>query len=244
MNNQSIDPKTIAWNANTAKREADRTIYRAMAYDLAQQSRKSGKRLRALTFPAKTWAWELGLTECYPDIRLEFVGLEQDPTIYKATKRFASGFPKTFAMSEKPMPFRSFAEQERRKKPFDIVYLDWMGTWSKEKKNDISAMFHNQMLAVGGLLLITVSLRRGQPRTLEELADLSYDLPLAFYDARGEDKYASNLKVRGIPHWIQDYAINYHDVDMRPIMASVYYSRTGLSTQTQPQLQILMLRES
>ena len=95
-NSQSIDPKNITWNANTAKREADRTIYRAMAYDLTQQSRRSGKRLRALTFPAKTWAWELGLAECYPDILMEFVGLEQDPAIYRATKRFAAGLPKTF----------------------------------------------------------------------------------------------------------------------------------------------------
>ncbi len=244
MRNQSVDPNEIAWNANTAKREADHTIYRAMAYDISCQRRRTGKRLRVLSFPAKTWAWELGLAECYPDIPMEFLGLEQDASVYKQTKKFAAGFPRSFSMTDTPVSFQRFAASYRRRRPFDVVYLDWMGTWSKEKKEDISMLFDRQLLAVGGLLLVTVSLRRGRACTLEELADLSYDLPLAFYDARGEDKYTSNLKVRGIPHWIQNYAHSMHDVSMRPIMASVYYSRTGLSTQTQPQLQILMLRES
>ena len=79
---------------------------------------------------------------------------------------------------------------------------------------------------------------------MNELTDLSYDLPLAFYDARGEDKYTSNLKVRGIPHWVQNYAKEQFDIDMRPLMASVYYSSTGISQQTQPQLQIVLLRET
>ena len=242
-NSQSIHPGKISWAGNAAKREADITLYRAMAYDLLKQA-SLGRPLRILSFPAQTWAWELGLKDFYASTPMEFIGLERDPTLHRKAKRFAAGFPKAFKMTDKPVSFREFSQTSRMRRPCDLVYLDWMGTWSSEKKEDLSALFQRGLLAVGGLLVMTVSLRRGQPETLDELADLSYDLPLAFYDARGEDKYTGNIKVRGIPHWVANHAMNNHEVKMRPLLASVYYSRTGVSEQTQPQLQIMMLREA
>lgn len=243
-NSQSMNPDEILWNGNNAKRAADDTMYRAMAFDLMALARNPRQRLRVLSFPAQTWAWEQRLEENFPQIPMEFLGLERDAAVFKKTKKFAAGFSKRYALTEKPCDFKSFAETNRRRRPFDVIYLDWMGTWSREKKEDISALFKGDMLAVGGLLIITVSLRRGRPETMEELADLSYDLPLAFYDARGEHRYVRNLKVCGIPHWIQDYAMENHIVSMAPLLASVYYSRTGLSDQTQPQLQIMLRRDA
>ena len=240
---QTVDPADIRWEANTSKREADYMAYRAMAFDLMQPRQKS-KRLRVLSFPAETWQWEQGLVDVFPSLQLEFVGLERDLKVFKRTRKVAGALSKRFSMPDHPCSFQDYALAQRSRRGFDLVYLDWMGTWSKEKKSDLAAMFSRNLLAVGGVLLMTVSIRRGRPESMDELADLSYDLPLAFYDARGEDKYTSNLKVRGIPHWVQNYAEENHDVRMRPIMASVYYSNTGLSTHVQPQLQILMLRES
>ena len=241
---QTIDPSRIAWGSNLAKRPADHMLYRSMAFDLLQQHRRTKKRLRILSLPAKTWVWEQELANTFPDIPLEFVGLERDPMLHKKTAKFSEALPRQFKMTDGPVDFRSFADLTNGRRPYDVIYLDWMGTWSKEKKDDVVAMFRNELLAVGGMLLLTVSLRRGRPETMNELTDLSYDLPLAFYDARGEDKYTSNLKVRGIPHWVQNYAKEQFDIDMRPLMASVYYSSTGISQQTQPQLQIVLLRET
>jgi hypothetical protein len=76
---------------------------------------------------------------------------------------------------------------------------------------------------------------------MSELEDQSYDLPMTFYDARGEDKYISNVKVRGVPHWISQRAASY-GVRLRPIMAHIYYSKCG-SGASQPQLQLMFLRE-
>lgn len=243
-NDQSVNPVDILWSGNSAKRAADDTMYRAMAFDLLNLQRGGKRRLRVLSFPAQTWAWEQRLEETFPQLQMEFIGLERDVSVFRKTKKFAAGFSKRYAMTDKPCDFQSFAANNRLRRPFDIVYLDWMGTWSREKKDDISALFKGEMLSVGGLLIVTVSLRRGRPETIEELTDLSHDLPLAFYDARGEDKYVRSLKVRGIPHWIQNYAIENHIISMTPLLASVYYSRTGLSNQTQPQLQIMMRRDA
>jgi hypothetical protein len=244
LQKETVDPSRIAWGLNTSKRLADAMLYRSMAFDLMRQYRRMKKRLRILSFPAQTWVWEQALASDFPDVKMEFLGLERDPRIHKKTAKFGEALPQHFKMTAGPVDFRSFADLTTRRRPYDVIYLDWMGTWSKEKKEDIAAMFRNELLAVGGMLLLTVSLRRGRPETMDELTDLSYDLPLAFYDARGEDKYTSNLKVRGIPHWVQNYAKEYFDIDMRPLMASVYYSSTGLSHQVQPQLQIVLLRET
>ena len=244
FNKQTIDPKRITWGSNLAKRTADHMLYRSMAFDLLQQHRRTKNRLRILSLPAKTWVWEQELANTFPSIPMEFIGLERDPMIHKKTAKFSEALPQHFKMTAGPLDFRSFADRTARRRPYDVIYLDWMEIWSKEKEDDIAAMFRNELLAVGGMLLLTVSLRRGRPETMSELMDLSYDLPLAFYDARGEDKYASNLKVRGIPHWVQNNAKEYFDIDMRPLMASVYYSSTGISQQTQPQLQIVLLRET
>lgn len=182
------------------------------------------------------------MREVFSEIPMRFTGLEQDPEVYRKSAKVAAGLPAAFRSLDQPTAFLDFATSGK-KKEFDMIYLDWMGTWSRDKKADIQALFSRRMLAIGGLLLVTVSLRRGFPDTNAELSDLSYDLPLAFYDARGEDKYVNNIKVRGIPHWIQGCAHDNGGFSMRPLMASVYYSRTGISNQTQPQLQILMLNE-
>ena len=146
-------------------------------------------------------------------------------------------------MSSSPMSFVEFSSAFRgRCSPFHIVYLDWMGSWSKDKKSDMDALFKSGMLAEGGLLLMTVSLRRGSLETIEEMQDISYDLPMTFYDSRGKDKNADTIKVRGIPHWVQERAAD-QDISLRPIMATVYYSSTGISGQTEPQLQLMFLRE-
>lgn len=244
MKKKPIEPSAISWDTNVSKREADMTMYRAMAFDLLQTQANGKKRLKILSFPAQTWRWEIGLQETFPKLPMEFVGIERDAAVHFDMCKFATVLPGNFSTASVPMSFIEYAILQYRTRPFNVVYLDWMGTWSAEKKKDIEMLFKNRMLALGGLLIVTVSLRRGQPETTDELADMSYDLPLAFYDARGRDKYVSNIKVCGIPRWIQNYADVGHNIALRPILASVYYSSTGLSNQIQPQLQIMMLRES
>lgn len=245
MADNSVAPSKIDWGCNTAKREADITLFRAIAYDLLLLSASRGEKaaINVLSFPGPDWFWEKGLCDAFQRRRFRFTGIERDVEVWKKLKRGAAADPAKFRMCEKPCSFAEFVgARSARSKPFDLVYLDWMGTWSKEKKKDLDILFDKQLLGVGGLLTLTLSLRRGQPETNDELHDLSYDLPLAFYDARGESKYTDNIKVRGIPHWVEQRALNEYDITLRPLLASVYYSETGLSSQVQPQLQLLFLR--
>lgn len=244
---QSVSPNNISWGANTSKREADQTMYRAMAFDIQRMRPASARKtIRVLSFPGPTWLWEQGLEEAFPSARFEFVGVEQDPRVWKRLAKMAAGLPGNYKMFPQATTFRSYVQSRRRNSTaFDVVYLDWMGTWSRDKKADLESMFADNTLAVGGVLVLTLSLRRGRPETMDELHDLSYDLPLAFYDARGEDKYVSSIKVRGIPHWVEAAAMDGYRIKLRPIMASVYYSHTGVGAkQTQPQLQLMFLREN
>lgn len=235
------DPSNISWNGNTAKHEANSFMYRSMTYDLMQM-KPSGKRLRVLSLPGPTAIWELGLEVTFPMLDFSFTGLERDEKVHARLARQLAGMPSHYKMTPQPCDFQQFAEEQtRRNKPYDVIYLDWMGTWSIEKKENISTLFAAEMLAPGGLLIITVSLGRGGRPTNDELYDLSDELPFAFYDARGQDKHVKSIKVRGIPHWIEVEAA-IHNAVMRPIMGSIYYSEINTVRAT-PQLQIMMLRE-
>ena len=213
--------------------------------DLLQPVGGPRDKVEVLSFPGDSWMWERSIDEAFDTLNFRFTGLERAPGIHRNTVRQADLLPARFQTTKSPMDFNCFAQgRDKRHKQFDLIYLDWMGTWSREKKVNIRNLFEADMLAVGGLLLLTLSLRRGRPETMEELKDLSYDLPLMFYDARGEDKYTRSLKVRGIPHWVEAEAHDSYRVNMRPLMANIYYSKTGVRDgQTQPQLQLLFLRE-
>lgn len=229
------------WRANTAKRQADLTMYQAMAFHLLQQKGTSEKRRTVLSFPGPTWAWEQGLADAFAGLKFDFTGLERDTKVHAKLAKACDYLGANYHMAKSPVSFDEYAVRCRRS--FDVIYLDWMGTWSREKKSDIERLFECDLLRPGGLLIVTVCLRRGRPESIDELHDLSYDLPLAFYDARGRDKYVDSVKVRGIPHWIQN-AAHEHRVKLRPLMASVYYSENGKKGEcSTPQLQIMMKRE-
>ena len=241
---QSIAPNDISWVGNTAKRVADQTMYRAMAFDIQRMRKpRSRKDIRVLSFPGPTWMWEQGLADAFPTSHFAFLGVEQDKQVWR--KLASRPMPGNYKMIKEAATFKSYAQAHQQDSShFDVIYLDWMGTWSRDKKADLGSMFAGGMLAVGGVLVLTLSLRRGRPETMDELHDMAYDLPLAFYDARGEDKYVSNIKVRGIPHWVVATAEDEYHIKLRPLMASVYYSTTGVGAkQTQPQLQLMFLRD-
>ncbi|MEX1115864.1 MAG: hypothetical protein WEB53_11490 [Akkermansiaceae bacterium] len=71
------------------------------------------------------------------------------------------------------------------------------------------------------MLLLTLSLRRWQPETLEELHDLSHEMPFSFYDAWGRHKYVHNIKVRGLPQWVESTPLDDYDIKLKTMQASV-----------------------
>ena len=234
----SIKADEIDWWQTDGKRRADHEVHRAMAYDIMNMAQTRGN-IRVLSFPGPTWLWEQSTQDMFPQFDLRFHGLERDADIHKKLQRRMLGFPATYSLCRKPQSLQDFARAfDRRRRKIDITYLDWMGTWSREKKEDLHALFRSGLMADDGLLKLTIALRRGRPETTDELRDLAHDLPLMFYDERSRDTYTSNIKVRGIPHWVQNTAEEY-DMDLQPSLAAVYYSQGGA-----PQLQLLFRNQT
>ena len=244
--NQSVDPHDIPWKDNDSKRLSDQAAYSNMASDLFRQAEKRGKKpLRVLSFPGAKWLWEQALEESFRKLKFRFTGLERDERVWRKASKMADVLPSRFNLRPRAESFVDYSKSISTKRTrFDLIYLDWMGTWSAEKKSDIDALLSRGcMLEVGGILMLTVSLRRGQPATIEDLEDESNDLSMAFYYAPGRDKSERNLKARGIPGWVQHLAEEDYSMRLRPIMGNVFYSCEGGGSQCEPQLQLMFLRE-
>lgn len=243
ISSQTIDPSRIRWDGNGPKREADQMLYRAIAMDVIDLAWRGP--IEVLSLPGASFHYERGLSRTFPSFEFRFTGLERHAAVFRKLKAAAAKLGPNYRTTDRPESFGDFAaKRDRRNKQFGIIYLDWMGTWSREKQMDLDALFAKDMLKVGGLLIMTLSLRRGRPETNDALDALSQGLPWAFYDASGKDTYFNNKKVRGVPRWVESLARDQYDVGLRTVMSPIYHSKTGVSDQTQPQLQIVMLRES
>jgi hypothetical protein len=240
---QTADPSAIEWANVTAKRVVEDVTHRGMAIDVMDM----GSRVRVLSFPAAGWIWEQNLMDRFRKIKFDITGIERDPVVHKRSVRTSKSIETgRCSMHPKPCDLRTYLGSAAWKDTFDIIYLDWMGTWSSEKKQDLRQLFSQPTrLNKGGLLIMTMSLNRGYTNTIGQLSEFA-DNPIALttYDERGRDVHTSGIRVRGIPQWIMDEA-SQHGITMSSIMANVYYSqplkRTRYAT---PMVQFLMKREA
>jgi hypothetical protein len=238
--NESIAPSRIDWDENDSKREADAMTFRVMAFDILQMK----KTLRVLSLPGKSWLWEQLLAEAFNKKMFRFHGLERDQKVHTAGRRRGNALAGNYKMHPNACTVVSYFKEADRSQTYDIIYLDWMVTWSREKQADIKALFAQPArLKKNGLLMVTLSLTRGQPASMGEIQELAEArLPFMVYDSRGENRHTSNFKVRGIPLWITNAAAE-QGIHLRPLMANVYYSNTGISHNVTPQVQLLFKRE-
>ena len=238
---ESGDVKLIDWNANEGKRQANESVMKSIAYYLMQLRSKVDGPLRVLSFPGAGWFWEKDLSDSYPDIQFRFVGLERDAAVYKRAERFAREWKLDMWMTASPCSFAEFAVADTgHGGPYHVIYLDWMGTWSKEKRDDLHLLFNRAMLASGGILILTVALTRGYPGTLRELIEIPKGRikspPVMYQHADGHSDYSKHPKVSGVPHAVAAIASD-HGYHLEPLMVNVYNSKTNTSTRNQPQLQ-------
>jgi hypothetical protein len=239
----TVDPHELDWGDNIHKRQADQVIFEAMAWRLLNCMPRGVPR-RVLSLPGASWCWERALDAAYKEERFEFVGVERDARIAEEAKVALNDLPRGYNVPIQA-EFRDYARdyaRKSRRKRFDIIYLDWMGTWSKEKKADLNALLESDMLAPGGVLLLTLGLRRGRDESMEEIKQLAATggIPLLYHDSRGRNYYFDNAKMLGIPIWVVNRAKSF-SVDLHPKLGSVYYSRTGRG-QTQPQAHMMFYR--
>lgn len=158
------DPE--CWEGRDGKRQNDTNLRRII------RTHCKRKTIDMLTLPAADWCFERALLLDMKHAHFRMVGIEMNPRVHRKARRMAArlgeAFPAhRFTMTERPMSAWDFIR--RGEGVFDVVYLDWMGTWSQDKKRQVTALLEHKMIKNRGLLFTTIMVPRGQRTTLDEL---------------------------------------------------------------------------
>lgn len=168
-------PTTINLTGGWEAREQKALNHRGIRKALADSILSSSVPYRVLSFPAAHWLFEQNMASVFADSQFEFVGLECDPKVHpqhiETAKTLSSdGF--FLASFPDPLNMREYAaEFDATKTPYDLVFLDWMGTWSKDKKEQLRTVFDNHMINDNGHLAITLMLWRGCGPSSAEISE-------------------------------------------------------------------------
>ena len=207
MSKQTLKPSEAQWHSRLAKRLVDEHTYRAMhKWATAATSAK-----RVLSFPAAEWEFEKAYATVFPHALCEFVGVESDPDTHArmgVTAGLLEALHTGFKFSPQDAPVRMTDFMKRWKaedqKPFDYIYLDWMGTWSEDKMRQVNFILDNGMLAKDGFFRFTLSMNRGHKKRWEViLPDFCF---FDITDLRGGGSALPEWKLHGIPGYVIDRA--------------------------------------
>ncbi len=227
MATKNANPADLNWFKRAAKRHADELCFRAMGPWVS--SAPNGMISRILTLPAGNWLWEKMFTDVFPHRKLVFTGIEQNDKVFAEMKKMggrlsALSADHTFEAFQKPI---SFAEYMKFWKTFDggkfdMIYLDWMGTWGKDKYAQIEQIFEQDMLTKDSLLRFTIGLNRGHPKAWADLNDVADD-SFHIVDIRGGGGPLPKWKMHGIPALIETVGADYGR-KVKMVTAHVYSS--------------------
>jgi hypothetical protein len=224
----SVDPALLDWTGRENKRRID-AITRERLADTITQDRDTP--VKCLTFPADLWLWEQGLAEAFPQRKFHVMGVEKSPKVFDRAKIVRPLLQKlysnlTLSLSRVPRSFKQVLNSIPEGEQFDIIYPDYMGTWARPKRAEVSQIFEKNLLAVGGFLLLTLSLNRGRAESIDELkAYARGEFDVTFTDHRRKPKPSRGelIKVQGVPGLIQDLAAA-HGCSLQLLEPHIYYN--------------------
>lgn len=202
------------------------------------------KRCKVLSLPAKDWFWERDFVATFPSANFEFVGLERDARIFRGMQKNAAIFNElnrrhVFRPVDEPTDVKDFVKQTSDS--FDVIYLDWMGTWSTDKLTQICRIFENDLLRKNGVLRLTFALNRGKPGKWKPICD-DYDPRLiGFRDLRGGGGPLPEWKIYGVPGLIMQLA-HERGNRLRIIHNVAYLSRATPTSRGSSELSVMFLR--
>lgn len=171
MGKPSIDPAAINWARRQSKRAQDSTLGAFMAPFILS---KKNEKIRMLTLPAGDWAFEKHLMLVNKDPSWMIHGLESNNQVAKEMQKNAGslvntdGSPAVVAAYE--LSTTDFLTKINNTPYWDIIYFDYMGTWSRAKERDVVTMAKTARPEV---FACTISLDRGHPDTNSEVGIFS-----------------------------------------------------------------------
>jgi hypothetical protein len=133
--------------------------------------------------------------------KFKFYGFERDPGVHRNMLKTAKGIGNFFPCRVPTDTIEMFATPCKR--PYDFVYLDWMGGWSRDKDLEVDRLISGKYLTPGSLLRLTVSMARGNSKVWKEQMGNFDTSEFHIVDLRGGGgKSLSEWKVYGLPAFL------------------------------------------
>lgn len=228
--NQSADPSVFDWSASrNAKRFVDDKMDRAI-----KQWMRGNLCKRFLTLPAGGWVWERNLAHMFPGY-YTFDGVERNAVVHSRATALAAKLTRltpgsAFRMSPRPTSLEMYLRYiQPEVGPYDMIYFDWMGTWSDKKMGQVRSLFGRRLFADNSYFRYTISMSRGRADRWEPLSE---DAPrINYHDVRCCDNsmpLAAWLK-HGVPHMICETARK-NGYSASVVKAFVYLSHADMDS--------------
>lgn len=221
-----INTAEIEWGTRFAKRYAEDLGFRSMAAWALSKAQ-----MNILSFPASEWLWERAFSAVFPGGKKSFYGIEVDPQVYDKMRGIGDRQPAMYPDHEL-MPLRNCSFLELAKSfhadtdvRFDMIYLDWMGAWSKDKQKQIIRLFEKDMLAPDSMLRFTIALNRDKPADWEDLMNVEHN-NIAVVDLRGGGSELADWRTYGIPALVASIGADFGR-KVKPIIVHTYYNHTA-----------------
>jgi hypothetical protein len=162
--------------ARKAKRDNDLYINRDLKKLMTYREYKN-QPVNVLSLPAEKWLWESQLIQNFPNNKINFLGTESNPVVYKKSLEVAATINgknvKTELLPNKweEVVVRDFNSRmfNSTNAGFDIIYGDFMGTFNRGIIGYIEELLSDtEMLKPLGNIIFTFMLARGWQDIREE----------------------------------------------------------------------------
>ena len=163
-----VDVESIHWpDGKQSKRENDTILCK-----LVSKTLKSNSRASVITLPADKWCFETSLSKALPETKFHFTGIEANSIVFgrslKTMRKLEDTNPTNWYTLVRGKALKLL---EQYPVPADVIYLDWMGTWSNEKKEEIETIFSRKLLKEKSMLIFTIWACRGNGPEMDELEE-------------------------------------------------------------------------
>lgn len=225
------NPAEIDWTRKTEKRRNDFLLRELCGPALLQYQAPA-----VLSFPAAGWLWERAVIDMFDGLQnppgIEFIGLETNQTVFAdscqtATKLRAQHPEHQFNVSCKDAC--DFIKDTNIN--FDVIYLDWMGTWAKSKRETLATIAKRELLNPGGMLIFTLALTRRRISNAELAEYAGGEHNFVFLDSRiRRENLAETSGTHFVGKGIAGLVMSlFEDAGqtLTPLLGKIYYDISG-----------------
>jgi hypothetical protein len=198
-------PTTRDWTVGVQKRRNDEELIGSVSKRVSQLLGRLefGAPLNVLSLTADLALWEQSFAQSMGlDTRIKVTAIERDPEVLQRLQDNAAEIMRNQRNLELVVPSRACGVTQTLEAadvviPYDLVYLDYMGTWAADKKEDLRLLFTRGYLKAGSVLALTFSLKRGDSPELQELKKLAPNNPVRHVSIQGPS-YNTLAGYRGV----------------------------------------------